>query len=102
LALLSQQNRTIPDLVQLGTICILMAAKLEEPISPSFNRMINLLKGEQKSLVSKEALVELEMDIVISLDNNLMFETVVPFIERFIIIAAIEGEVIEQVKYAAF
>jgi len=64
--------------------------------------MINLLKGEQKSLVSKEALVELEMDIVISLDNNLMFETVVPFIERFIIIAAIEGEVIEQVKYAAF
>ncbi len=102
MALLSQQNRTIPDLVQLGTICILMAAKLEEPISPSFNRMINLLKGEQKSLVSKEALVELEMDIVISLDNNLMFETVVPFIERFIIIAAIEGEVIEQVKYAAF
>jgi hypothetical protein len=100
--MLSQQNRTIPDLVQLGTICILMAAKLEEPISPSFNRMINLLKGEQKSLVSKEALVELEMDIVISLDNNLMFETVVPFIERFIIIAAIEGEVIEQVKYAAF
>ena len=89
-------------MVQLGTICILMAAKLEEPISPSFNRMINLLKGEQKSLVSKEALVELEMDIVISLDNNLMFETVVPFIERFIIIAAIEGEVIEQVKYAAF
>jgi len=42
------------------------------------------------------------MDIIISLDNNLSFETVVPFIERFIIIAAIEGEVIEQVKYAAF
>jgi hypothetical protein len=50
-----------------------MAAKLEEPISPSFNRMINLLQGEQKSLVSKEALVALEMDIVLSLDNSLSF-----------------------------
>lgn len=79
-----------------------MAAKLEEPISPSFNRMINLLQGEQKSLVSKEALVELEMEIVLSLDNSLSFETVVPFVERFIIITAIESEVIEQVKYAAF
>lgn len=43
LSLLSQLNRRIPDMVQLGVICILMAAKLEEPISPSFNRMINLL-----------------------------------------------------------
>ena len=32
-----------PCLVTLAATCILMAAKLEEPISPSFLRMINLI-----------------------------------------------------------
>lgn len=31
----------------LATVSILMAAKLEQPISPSFNRMISLLTAEE-------------------------------------------------------
>lgn len=53
-------------------------------------------------MVTKEALVALEIEIVTSLEISLTFETVVPFIERYIIIAAIEGDVVGQVKYAAF
>ena len=29
-----------PCLITLAVICVLMAAKMEEPLSPSFNRMI--------------------------------------------------------------
>jgi hypothetical protein len=36
----------IPCLVKLSLTCILMAAKLEQPISPSFNRMVKLALKE--------------------------------------------------------
>ena len=40
-------------MVNLATISVLMSAKLEQPISPSFSRMINLLTEEEKKHVSK-------------------------------------------------
>ena len=41
------------EMVGLATISMLMAAKLEEPMSPSFNKMISLLTDEEKKYVSK-------------------------------------------------
>lgn len=41
------------QMVNLATICVLMSAKLEQPISPSFTRMINLLTDDEKRYVSK-------------------------------------------------
>ena len=38
------QNLNMPDLVTLAATSLLMAAKIEEPIEPSFNRIIKLLK----------------------------------------------------------
>jgi len=35
------------EMLNLATISILMAAKLEQPISPSFRRMINLLPEDE-------------------------------------------------------
>lgn len=43
LADLASKNDAAPELVCVATISILLAAKLEEPVSLSFNRMINLL-----------------------------------------------------------
>jgi len=40
-------------MVNLATISVLMSAKLEQPISPSFSRMINLLTDEEKKHVTK-------------------------------------------------
>jgi hypothetical protein len=37
----------------LATTSILVAAKLEQPISPSFNRMISLLTAEEQKTVTK-------------------------------------------------
>jgi hypothetical protein len=57
-------------MVKLATICVLMSAKLEQPISPSFNRMISLLDDDEKTRITKQDLIELEADIM----NRLQFE----------------------------
>jgi hypothetical protein len=45
------------QVLHLAVISVLMAAKLEQPISPSFNRMINLLPDEERKYVSKKQLI---------------------------------------------
>ena len=42
-----------------------MAAKLEQPISPSFTRMISLLTEEEKKIVTKQKLIDLEFNILV-------------------------------------
>jgi hypothetical protein len=44
---------------------MLVAAKLEQPISPSFSRMISLLSDDEKKNVTKKQLIELEADILV-------------------------------------
>lgn len=51
---LSRLGRSAPNLIHLGTIAILLAAKLEQPISPSFNRMIRLLPSSNQKTTSKK------------------------------------------------
>ena len=52
---------------------MLMAAKLEEPIQPSFNRMVRLAQNEWNFATSKEELIQLEAHIIFVLDMNLQF-----------------------------
>ncbi len=51
--------------ISLATISILLAAKLEQPISPSFTRMISLLTEEEQKLVTKQDLIDLEEQILV-------------------------------------
>ena len=57
-----------PCLVTLGITSLLMAVKIEEPISPSFERMINLLKKYDITSISKQDLIDLEEQIIVKLD----------------------------------
>lgn len=43
----------IHKILHLAVISVLLSAKLEQPISPSFTRMIKLLPPEEKKFVSK-------------------------------------------------
>lgn len=56
-----------PNLLHLATAAILMGAKLEQPISPSFNRMISLLPESQRGQITKQDLVNLEHKILCTL-----------------------------------
>jgi len=70
-------------IVHLSTIAVLMSAKLEQPISPSFTRMINLLNAEEKKVVTKQSLIDLEADILVRLGFDFNFPGPMQSLERF-------------------
>jgi len=49
-----------PCLIPLAVVCVLMAAKLEQPISPSFNNMIVLLNENHQIKLEKQDLIDME------------------------------------------
>jgi hypothetical protein len=61
-----------------------MSAKLEQPISPSFTRMINLLPPEEKEHVSKEQLINIEYNILETLGFDFNFPGPIQSMERFL------------------
>lgn len=67
LSLLLHSGRPVPNLFTLGATVMLIAAKLEQPISPSFNRMLALLPASEQKTITKQNLVDLEEQILISL-----------------------------------
>ena len=54
------KKQNAPCLIRLVIICTLMSAKLEQPISPSFTRMIRLVEEEWNIRVDKQDLTTLE------------------------------------------
>lgn len=72
------------QICRLSTICLLIAAKLEQPIAPSFDRMIMHLSEEEKKNVSKEDLLNLEQDILVRLGFNITFTGPVECMERYL------------------
>lgn len=61
----------VPYLVTLAMTCILVAAKLEQPVSPSFVYMIKLLADTQETVIEKQNLLDLEEKIIKMLDFSL-------------------------------
>lgn len=70
-ALSSQAYTPKVNFVALATISVIIAAKLEQPISPSFSRMISLLQDGWSSKITREGLIALEKHILETLDFNL-------------------------------
>ena len=68
----------------LATISMLMAAKLEQPISPSFTRMIGLLSEDEQINVTKRGLIDLESDILITMNFDYNFPGPIQSMERFL------------------
>jgi hypothetical protein len=61
-----------------------MSAKLEQPISPSFSRMISLLSAEEQKSVTKASLIEMEADILIRLGFDFNFAGPIQSMERYL------------------
>jgi len=73
-----------PDLAHLAAISILIAAKIEQPISPSFTRMISLLPGHYKTRTHKRDLIDLELKIIYALEYSMHWVGPIPYLERYI------------------
>lgn len=53
------------DLIQLGAVCLLLGAKLNQPLSPSFNQMIQVLDEDYRNdPMCKQLLKNLEFKMV--------------------------------------
>lgn len=79
-----KENFNKSQVINLATICVLMSAKLEQPISPSFSRMINLLTEEEKKYVTKKSLIELESQILLKLGFDFNFQGPIQSMERYL------------------
>ena len=73
----------MPNLYHLSATCLLIAAKLEQPMQPSFNKMIDLLPNLERRKTSKEDLIALEKKVIVALDFDLQFVSPLCFMDRY-------------------
>jgi hypothetical protein len=72
------------EICRLAVISILMAAKLEQPVSPSFSKMINLLSDMEKESVDKDSLIDLEHKILHKLNFTFVMPGPMQSMERYL------------------
>ena len=77
------KNLSIPCLIKLAVIATKIATKLEEPMQPSYDKMIHLLSTNWNVTLIKKELIDLERKIIFQLDFDLHFTSPIPFLERF-------------------
>lgn len=64
--------------------CLIMGAKMEQPLTPSINLMIGLLTPHEKEIVTKNNVLILEDRILNLLHFNLLFMNPYQFLERYL------------------
>ena len=102
------------DFVLLGAVCLTIAAKLNQPLSPSLNHIIQLLNVRYYIVpICKKQLVDLEFQVVKSLEFEVQVQTPTTFLGRYLIfflrkmksrseILIIENTADQFLKFSAF
>jgi hypothetical protein len=83
LSILAEKGAMAPNLIQLGTISLLLAAKMNQHMNPCFEMMIDKLPNLLRKQVNREQLIKLEEKIIYALDFDLQHNTALPFLERY-------------------
>ena len=84
----------------LATVSILLAAKLEQPVQPSFLRMISLLNEDEQRQVSKEALIDMEARILQTVGFDLNFPGPIQAMERHLrLLGADNNEMVKDMGF---
>lgn len=65
---------------------------MEQPISPSFGRMVRLVLKEWRVVMNVENLIDLEEQLLRSLDFDLVETTPIPFLDRYLRIFGLDTE----------
>ena len=71
-------------MITLSVTAILLAAKLEQPMQPSFRRLIAYLEKEHATTVERQEVVDLEENILRSFNFSMQYVSPIPFLERFL------------------
>jgi hypothetical protein len=71
-------------MIKLAICTTLMGAKLEQPMQPNFNRMVRLVKSKWGVETSRDELINLEKNVIETLDFDLVYTGPIPFLERYL------------------
>lgn len=85
--LIPQESSKIVQIPIIITSVTILAAKLEQPMTPSINRMIKLLSDEEGKFVDKQKVITMEGNIIKAFNFEFGFLSPLPFLERFLRIA---------------
>ena len=69
--------------MSLAVTCLIIAAKLTQPLKPKFELINNVLKSDYEVSMKKSVFNELECNILISLQFEINFVSPILFLERF-------------------
>ena len=72
-----------PDIVTLGVVSLLLAAKMNESMKPNLSNMVILINERIPGKIKLKNLITLEKQILIELEFDLQSETSINFVERF-------------------
>lgn len=92
LTVLATKGQKAPNLIQLATISILLAAKMYQHMNPCFDMMIERLPTLLREQVTREQLIGLEELIIRALDFDLQHDGPLPFLERYQRVLGIDVE----------
>jgi hypothetical protein len=77
-------QRLTTNIPVIAATVTIIAAKLEQPMTPSIKRMIVLLTPEEEQHVDKQAVIEMEGIILREFSCDFVFLSPQPFLERFL------------------
>ena len=89
------KREELPLLVATSTI---IAAKLEQPMTPSIKRMIKLLTLEEQQGIEKESVLYLERQMLTTLSFDFSAPSPLSFIERFLRLGDLQADPIVLFK----
>ena len=93
LALLAVLHGPTPSLIELGVIAIMLAAKINEHLSPSYYNIIKIINSQQKKkLLYRSNLLAIERKVLKALNFDLHSTSMLFFMERFQRIFNLEPE----------
>ena len=91
LALLAVMHGVTPSLIELGVISIMLAAKINEHLSPSYYNIIKIINSQQKKkLLYRANLLAIETKVLNALSFDLHSTSILFFLERFLRVYGLE------------
>ena len=77
-------DKRVKCLGSLAVTCLLIAVKLEEPVSPSYNNMCKLLAKLKVVKIEKYTLFDYESQVLMTLDFSIRNVGSIHFLERYL------------------
>jgi hypothetical protein len=64
--------------------CVIIAAKVEQPLTPSIKMTVKLFPESEKALLTKDRVISLETKFLIAMDFDLHILSPLTFLDRFL------------------